>query len=160
MQEPTHKPEAPSDDEIAAMLSGGKPRKKRNDTEPSPRLPEAVYYYLFILAESAIVLGLWGFMSRGSEGVLHGPTLDSPILEQVVFYLKSLWGGFVQVLTERWWVPLGLAIGSAAVFVPRTPRDRKRLTTLICGIIVTVFVVLIALPFADDMGSTSKFSTY
>lgn len=156
----TDERKSPSDEEIAAMLNEGKPRKKRPDTEPTPRIPEALYYYLFILAESAIVLGLWGFMTRGSEGVMHGPTLESPILEQAVFYLKSLWTGFVRVLAEHWWIPLGLAAASTAVFVPRTPRDRKRLTTLMCGIIVTAFLVLIAVQFADEMGSTSKYSTF
>lgn len=160
MAEDSEPKSAPSDDEIAAMLGEGKPRKKRKDTEPSPRIPEALYYYLFILAESAIVLGLWGFMTRGNESAMQGPTLESPILEQAVFYLKSLWTGFVRVLAEHWWIPLGLAAASTAVFVPRTPRDRKRLTTLICGIIVTVFLVLIAMQFADQMGSTSKYSAF
>ncbi len=154
---------APSDEELGAMLdqaSGRKRKKKRDDTLPSPRLPEALYYYLFMLIEAAIVLGVWGFMKRGPREVLRGPTVDDPIGEQLGFHLASIWHGLGDVLTVYWYIPLAIALGSGAVFVPRTPRGRKRMATLVSSLVVGVVILMIAMQFSDDMASASTYSGF
>jgi hypothetical protein len=155
----------PTDEELAAMLTraegGGKGRKPRRDpTLPSPRLPEAMYYYLFILVEAAILMGVWGFMRMGVEEAMKGPTFEAPFMEQVEFHLKSIGIGFANVLTGQPWVPVLAAVMAAPVFMPATPKSRKRMATVLSTLLVCVFVVLIALQFVDDMagaGAATQF---
>jgi hypothetical protein len=139
---------------------GGKKRKKRDDTKPSPRLPEALYYYLFMLVETAVVLGIWGAMRRDPREVLDGPGLDAPLGEQLAYNVASAWNGLIDVLTHQWWIPLGIALACAAVFAPRTPRARKRMATLISTIVVAVFFLLIALQFSQDMTSAARYTSF
>ena len=151
MSEPTAKPEKlPSDDEIAEMLATATPKKrgkKTDDTQPTPRLPEAAYYFLFLMLETAIFMGVWGDMSRDTGG-----TLEIELLGLV----GSLWDGLLLQVTERWWMAAVIAFVSAAVFLPRTPLGRRRIARLVGGIIAAAFAVLIALQFKQDMASLSE----
>jgi hypothetical protein len=157
--------ELPSDDELAAMLaratgkSSGK--KQRPDPNlPSPRLPEALYYYLFILVEVAILMGVWGFMRMGVEEAMKGPSLEAPFTDQIVFHIKSIGVGFLDVLTGQPWIPLGALVIAAPVFMPNTPKSRKRMATVLSTILMAAFVLLIALQFADDMASAGTASQF
>jgi hypothetical protein len=155
----------PSDDELAAMLSragtGGRGRKPRRDpTLPSPRLPEALYYYLFILVEVAILMGVWGFMRMGVEEAIKGPSIEAPFMDQLVFHLKSIGVGFVDVLTGQPWIPIGAAVLAAPVFMPTTPKSRKRMATILSSVLMAMFVLLIALQFADDMASAGSVNQF
>lgn len=145
-----------SDEEIAAMISGGKPgRKKADPDQPGPRLPEALYYYLFILLEAAMLMGVWGFMRRGAAEVMKGPPLEAPVLDQVVFHLNAMFTGVNGLFAAMPWVPAGVMLLSGAVFVPTTPRKRRRISTLLSTVLVCVFVLLIALQFSEDMSRLS-----
>jgi hypothetical protein len=155
----------PSDDELAAMLSRagtrGRGRKPRRDpTLPSPRLPEALYYYLFILVEVAILMGVWGFMRMGVEEAIKGPSIEAPFMDQLVFHLRSIGVGFVDVLTGQPWIPIGAAVLAAPVFMPTTPKSRKRMATILSSVLMAMFVLLIALQFADDMASAGSVNQF
>jgi hypothetical protein len=157
--------ELPSDDELAAMLSrasgkssGKKPR--RDPTLPSPRFPEAAYYYLFILVEVAILMGVWGFMRMGVEEAMKGPSIEAPFMDQVLFHVKSIAVGFLNVLTGQPWIPLGAAAIAAAVFMPATPKSRKRMATILSTVLMAAFVLLIAFQFAEDMASASSVNAF
>jgi len=153
---------APSDDEIAAMLAAATPGKKarRDMNAPGPRLPEAIYFYMFILVEAVLVMGVWGFMRRGPEAVMKGPSLDAPVGAQLKFHLMSILNGVGDLFTGQPWIPLGVLLLAGAVFVPTTPRQRKRIASLISTIIVVVFVLLIALQFSQDMSALSGAGEY
>ncbi|MBX3458820.1 MAG: hypothetical protein KF696_02505 [Planctomycetes bacterium] len=154
------KPRSPTDDEIAAMLeqaSGGR-KKRRDDTKPSPRLPEALYYYVFMLVESAIVLGVWGFMQRGPREVLKGPSLEAPVGEQLLFHVKSVFWGLGDVLTIHWYIAPLVALLCTAVFFPRTGRGRKRMATLVSGVVVGLFLLLIAMQFSEDLARAGSYA--
>lgn len=142
--------ELPSDDELAAMIGRGK-RRKRNPDKPSPRFPEALYYYLFILVEALVLIGVWGFMGMGFDAAVSGPGLDAPVVAQFLFHLESLGRGILDVFLGRPWVVAAVMLASAAVFVPATPRKRKRMATMVSIAIVALFVILIALQFSEDM---------
>lgn len=161
MEQPAdEKPKSPTDDEIAAMLAqskGGK-KKRRDDTVPSSRMPEALYYYLFMLAEAAIVLGVWGFMQRGPREVLKGPSLEAPIGDQLLFHIKSVAWGLGDVLVIYWYIAPLVALVCAAVFVPRTGRGRKRMATLVSGVVVGMFLLLIALQFSEDLARAGSYA--
>ncbi|MCA8915835.1 MAG: hypothetical protein KDB90_10530 [Planctomycetes bacterium] len=155
----------PSDEELAAMLSradgkrtGKKP--KRDPKLPSPRFPEALYYYLFILIEASILIGVWGFMRMGVDEALKGPSIEAPIIDQLVFHLKSIGIGLANVLAHQPWVPLGAAVLCVAVFVPTTPKSRKRMATIVSTVLVIVFVMLIALQFSDDIASAGAMQQF
>jgi hypothetical protein len=157
--------ELPSDDELAAMLSrasgkssGKKPRRDPNI--PSPRLPEALYYYMFILVEVAILMGVWGFMRMGVEEAIKGPSIEAPFMDQVVFHLKSIGVGFFDVLTGQPWIPLGAAVLATPVFMPTTPKSRKRMATILSSVLMAMFVLLIALQFADDMANAGSLNQF
>ena len=150
--------ELPSDEELAEMLAraeGRKPGKKRkpDPTKPSPRQPEALYDYVFILVEAAILIGVWGFMRMGVEEALKGPTLEAPIMDQILFHLKSIGVGLGDVFTHRPWIPLGACVFAAPVFMPRTPKSRKRMATIVSTALMALFVMLIALQFNDDIAN-------
>ena len=153
----------PGDDEIAAIIADaerGKGGKRKPDPDlPGPRLPEALYYYLFILAEIALMLGVWGFMQRGTDAVLQGPGLEAPLLEQIRFHLWSIGSGLSEVLAGQPWVPAGLAALAGVVFVPRTPRARRRTSSLISGIMVALLIVLIAMQFSADLQQLAGFDS-
>lgn len=157
--QPSPKPAAPSDEEIAAMLeqaTPGRKKKKRDDTKPSPRLPEALYYYLFMLLEGVIVMGVWGFMKRDPREVLKGPTIEDPILDQIEFHFMSMLRGFGDVVVNQPWLPAIVAIVSMGVFMPVTPRSRKKAATLLSSVIVAAFILLIAIQFSEDMARASQ----
>ena len=139
----------------------GKGRKpKRDPTLPSPRLPEALYYYLFILVEAAIVMGVWGFMRLGVEEAMKGPSIEAPITDQVVFHIKSIWVGFLSVLANSPWMAVAAAVLAAPVFMPTTPRSRKRMATILSTLLVCTFMLLIALQFADDMANAGSINQF
>lgn len=155
------KQKLPSDEELAELISGdGKPkgkRKKKPDPDvPSPRLPEAIYFYMFVLGESAMLIGIWGFMSLGPELTAQGPDIEAPVFSQLTHHLGSMWHGLVITVSERFWVPLICAAIGALVFYPDTPRKRKRAATLISTAIVVVFITLIALQFKEDMANATN----
>lgn len=150
----------PSDEAIAALLDSGSKRKKPDPDAPSPRLPEALYYYLFILVEALLVMGVWGFMRRGPLAVMKGPSLDAPVSEQVLFHLKSIVGGVGDLFASQPWLPLGVLLLAGVVFVPATPRKRRRMASLVSTVIVAVFVLLIALQFSQDMALISDPGAY
>ena len=138
--------------------TGKKP--KRDPMLPSPRFPEAFYYYLFILIEASILIGVWGFMRMGVDEALKGPSIEAPIIDQLVFHLKSIGIGLANVLTHQPWVPLGAAVLCVAVFVPTTPKSRKRMATIVSTVLVIVFVMLIALQFSDDIASAGAMQQF
>lgn len=144
------------------MLDASTPgRKKNRDLDaPSPRLPEGLYYYMFIIVESALVMGVWGFMRRGAIAVMKGPGLDAPFTEQIKFHLLSIVGGVGDLAVDKPWMPLGLMLLAAGVFLPVTPRQRKRMASLISTVVVVVFILLIALQFADDMSAAAGSAGY
>lgn len=158
MAEQETKPAGPSDEEIAAMLEQATPgkKKKRDDTKPGPRLPEALYYYLFMLLEGVIVMGVWGFMKRDPREVLQGPTIEDPIMDQVEFHFLSMLRGFGDVVVNQPWLPVIVAMVGLGVFVPVTPRNRKKAATLLSSLVVAVFILLIAIQFSEDMARVSQ----
>lgn len=144
------------------MLAQAAPGKKkgRDMNAPSPRLPEALYYYLFIMVEAVMVMGVWGFMRRGPEAVMKGPALDAPVGEQIKFHLRSILEGVGALFAAQPWIPLGVMLLSGAVFVPTTPRQRKRMASLVSTVIVVIFVLLIALQFSEDMAGITGSGDY
>jgi hypothetical protein len=154
----------PSDDELAEMLARaegkGKGRKARDQNLPSPRFPEAVYYYLFILVEAAVLMGVWGFMRMGIEEAMRGPTIEAPVMDQVVFQVKSIGVGFVNVLQTQPWLPILAAVLAAPVFMPKTPKSRKRMATILSTLLVGVFVALIAAQFSEDMAGAASMNQF
>ena len=155
--EPENK-ELPSDEELAAMIAKAEGRKKpkRDPNEPSPRFPEALYYYLFIMVEAVILVGVWGFMRMGINEALKGPSLDAPISDQLLFHLKSIWTGFTDVIASQPWIPVGCALLVLPVFMPKTSRSRKRMATIVSSILVGVFLLLIALQFSEDIANAGS----
>ncbi|MBZ0135781.1 MAG: hypothetical protein K8I27_05370 [Planctomycetes bacterium] len=156
MTEPADNKHLPSDDELVAMLAkaeGRKPGKKprRDPNEPAPRFPEALYYYLFILFEAVVLIGVWGFMRMGVNEALKGPSFEAPLTDQLLFHLKSIWVGFADVVVTQPWVPVGSALIVLPVFMPKTPKSRKRMATIVSSVLVGVFLLLIALQFSDDL---------
>lgn len=157
------KKDLPSDEELAEMLAnveGRKPGKKpkRDPNEPSARFPEAAYYYMFILAEAAILIGVWGFMRMGVNVALKGPSMEAPMGDQLVFHLKSIWVGFSDVIVSQPWIPIGCAIIVLPVFMPKTPKSRKRMATIVSSVLVGVFMLLIALQFSEDIATAGSAS--
>ena len=154
----------PTDEELAAMLSraegkdGKKPRRDPN--QPSPRFPEAAYYYLFIMVEAAILIGVWGFMRMGIDEALRGPSLEAPIIDQVLFHLKSIFVGLAEVITTQAWIPAGALVLCAAVFIPTTPKSRKRMASIVSTVLVLVFVLLIGLQFSNDITSAGAMQQF
>ncbi|MDC1141949.1 hypothetical protein OAU50_02560 [Planctomycetota bacterium] len=147
----------PSDDELAEMISGGKKRKLKPDPDtPSPRLPEALFYFLFVLLECAMLIGVWGFMVQDPSDIAYGPNMEAPIFEQLSFHLSSMWHGLTIVITDKLWVPLICTGIGALVFQPDTPRKRKRMATIVSTIIVVVFVMLIAVQFKENMANAAR----
>lgn len=150
----------PSDEEIAALLAqatGKDKRKGRDQSAPSPRMPEALYYYIFILVESALLMGVWGFMRLGASAVMRGPSMDETSVGRWVSFNISSWGeGIVSLLSREPWVPAAVMALALLVFVPVTPRQRKRAATLISTLIVAVFVLLIAMQFSEDMSNLTR----
>lgn len=151
----------PSDEELAEMLAradGRKPGKKpkRDPLKPSPRLPEALYYYMFILIEAAILIGVWGFMRMGIEEAMKGPTIESPITDQILFHLKSIGVGLVTVFQNQPWVPAIAAGMALPVFMPATPKSRKRMATIVSTVLVGLFIMLIALQFNEDIANAGS----
>jgi hypothetical protein len=154
----------PSDEELAAMLSraeGGNGRKPRRDPNlPSPRFPEALYYYLFMLIEAAILMGVWGFMCMGVEEAMKGPTIEAPVMDQVMFQIKSIGIGFLNVLKTEAWVPVLSAVLALPVFLPKTPKSRKRMATILSSLLVGLFVALIAMQFSEDMAKAATMNQF
>ncbi len=139
------------------MLAADRPKRARRDPNlPSPRLPEGLYYYLFILVEATMVMGVWGFMRRGPEAVMKGPGLDAPLVRQLAFHLRSMLDGVWSLALSQPWIPLGVLVLAAGVFLPVTSGKRKRMATVISTLIVAVFVILIALQFSADMSMASS----
>ena len=109
---------------------------------------------------AAILMGVWGFMRLGVEEAMKGPTFEAPLMQQLEFHLKSIGSGFLSVLTGQPWIPVLAAVIAAPVFMPGTPKSRKRMATVLSTLLVCVFVVLIALQFIDDMsgaGAATQF---
>ena len=151
----------PSDDELAEMLARAEGRKtgkkpKRDPSQPGPRFPEALYFYLFILVEAVILLGVWGFMRMGVNEALKGPSLEAPLTDHALFHLKSIWVGFMDVLVSQPWIPIGCALLVLPVFMPKTPKARKRMATIVSSILMCVFLLLIAFQFSEDMSYASS----
>jgi len=145
---------------IAAALGASKPRKP-DPTLPSPRLPEAAYYYVLTLIEAAVLLGIWGFMQRGiNEVITRGPGEQDSFWVHFKFNLWSTWEGLQDQCMTRPWLAAGILLGSAAIFVPRTARGRKRMATLVTGLVVACFATLIALQFMEDINMMSARSVY
>ena len=163
-EEPDNK-SIPSDDELADMLAKAEGRKhgkkpKRDPNQPGPRFPEAFYYYMFILAEAVILIGVWGFMRMGVNEALKGPSFEAPVTDQLLFHLKSIWVGFADVIVSQPWIPVGCALLVLPVFMPKTPKARKRMATIVSSVLVGVFLLLIALQFSEDIntvGGTAPF---
>ena len=155
------KQKLPSDEELAELISGdskpdGKRKKKPDPDLPSPRLPEAIYFYMFILGESAMLIGIWGFINLGPDVVAQGPDMEAPVFSQLTHHLWSMWHGLVVTVSERFWVPLICAAIGALVFYAETPRKRKRTATFISTANFVVFIMLIALQFKEDMAHASN----
>lgn len=153
-----------SDEQIAEML-GGKTRKPKIDPDaPSPRLPEALYYYLLTLVEAAILLGIWGYMLRGPKGLTKIPPETAPALDLVWWHIRfgivSTLEGLGDQFRDRPWIPVGIALGALAVFVPRTPKTRKRVVYLVSGVIVASLAVLLVVQFTSEFGMTGNSSVY
>lgn len=161
MTDQPEKSELPSDEELAQMISRAEGRKpgrkpKRDPNQPGPRLPEALYYYLFILVESVILIGVWGFMRMGIGEALKGPSMEAPVGDQILFHLKSIWVGFLDVFVEQPWIPAGCALITLPVFMPKTPKSRKRMATVVSTVLVGVFLLLIALQFSEDIANAGS----
>jgi hypothetical protein len=134
----------------------GKP--KPDPRLPSPRMPEALYYYMFMAVEAFIVIGVWGFMRMGIEVALKGPDFEAPVLEQITWHLKSIWIGFADVCLTLPWVPACAFVAAAAVFVPGNKRSRKRMATIVSSVLVATFLGLIAMQFSEDIARAGALS--
>ena len=153
-----------SDEQIAHMLKGDKPAKPDPDA-PSSRLPEALYYYILTVLEAAILIGIWGYMLRGAKAaVAKAPPETAPTSEQLWWHVKfgvvSTLQGLGDQMAERPWLLAGVMLGALAIFVPRTPRTRKRVVYLVSGIIVTSLAVLLVFQFTSDFGLTNSRAIY
>jgi hypothetical protein len=111
-----------------------------------------------MMVETAIMLGVWGAMQAGPAEIMEGPSLDAPLSELILFNLQSAWKGLIAVLTEQWWVPFIIAVVSAIVFLPTTPRKRKRTASLVSAFVVAFFFLLIAIRFADDLSRVGGYT--
>lgn len=144
-----------TDEQIAALLNeggGSGKRKKRDDRLPSPRLPEALYMYLFTVFAGLLLMGVWGYMVRGVDEVMsRGPRQNAPWTDHLMFNLRSTWEGFSDQAVQRPYIVAGIILGCLAVFVPRSSRGRKRMMQLLCALIVAAFGALITLQFTADM---------
>lgn len=161
MTDTPEKSELPSDEELAAMIArseGRKPGKKprKDPNEPSPRFPEALYYYLFIMVQVFILTGVWGFMRMGIDEAMKGPSMEEPISDQLLFHVKSIWVGFSDVIANQPWIPLGCALLTLPVFMPKTQKSRKRMATILSSILAAVFLLLIALQFSEDIANAGS----
>ncbi len=163
---PEDKPEIAklSDEQIAEMLHADKPKKQDPDAT-GPRMPEALYYYILTVAEAAILIGIWGYMLRGAKSALaKAPPETAPFMDQAWFHIKfgitSTLQGLGGQAVDRPWLLAGVVLGAAAIFVPRTPRGRKRVVYLVSGIIVTSLAVLLVFQFMQDFGTASSRSIY
>lgn len=155
----------PSDEELSEMLSradGRKPgrKPKRDPNKPSPRLPEALYYFLFIQVEAAILIGVWGFMRMGIGEAMRGPSIEAPILDQLAFHLKSIGIGLGHVFAHQPWVPILAAVMALPVFMPTTPKSRKRMATFVSTVLVALFVMLIAFQFNEDIANAGAMARF
>lgn len=153
-----------SDEQIAEMLRADKPKKVDPDAA-GPRLPEALYYYILTVAEAAILIGIWGYMLRGAKSDLaKAPPESAPFMDQVWFHIRfgvvSTLQGLGDQAVDRPWLLAGVVLGAAAIFVPRTPRGRKRMVYLVSGIIVTSLAVLLVFQFMQDFGTATTRSIY
>lgn len=153
-----------TDEQIADMLRTEKPKKTDPDAA-GPRLPEALYYYILTVLEAVILIGIWGYMLRGPKAALaKAPAETAPILDQTWFHIKfgivSTLVGLGDQAVDRPWLLAGVVIGAAAIFVPRTPRGRKRVVYLVSGIIVTSLAVLLVFQFMQDFGVSTSRSIY
>lgn len=153
-----------SDEQIAEMLRSDRPKKTDPDAV-GPRLPEALYYYILTVAEAAILIGIWGYMLRGAKAaVSKAPPESAPILDQAWWHIKfglvSTLQGLGDQALDRPWLLAGVVLGSAAIFVPRTARGRKRVVYLVSGIIVTSLAVLLVFQFMQDFGTATSRSIY
>jgi hypothetical protein len=149
---------APSDEEIAALLAGaaGKDKRKKRDMDaPTPRLPEALYFYIFIVLEAVLLMGVWGFMRMGTQAVTPGIE-DASVVQWLTFNFKSMIDGIGSLLRSMPWIPVAVLAAAGVVFVPVTPRRRKRTATLVSTLIVCVFVLLIAMQFSEDMANLTR----
>ena len=163
---PEDKPEIAklSDEQIAEMLHADKPKKADPDAA-GPRMPEALYYYILTVAEAAILIGIWGYMLRGAKSALaKAPPETAPFMDQAWFHIKfgitSTLQGLGDQAVDRPWLLAGVVLGATAIFVPRTPRGRKRVVYLVSGIIVTSLAVLLVFQFMQDFGTASSRSIY
>jgi hypothetical protein len=151
-----------SDERIAELLSGRKAPVSRRDQRrekalrPSPRLPEALWYYLFILGETAIFLGVWGQLRGGDARPGGAPAFEAPVLEQLRHHLIALGQGLTSVLADLPWVPLLIAAMAAAVFLPGTSRSRRRVATILSSAVALVFVLLIVMGFMDQLSDAAR----
>lgn len=138
---------------------GGR-KPKRDPNAPSPRFPEALYFYMFILVEAAILMGVWGFMRMGIAETLKGPDLEAPVTDQLTFHIKSIGVGLLNLLTSQPWIPLGVLVLALPVFMPTTSAARKRMATLVSTVMVVIFVLLIALQFSDDLSNAGAMGRF
>ena len=147
----------PGDDEIAAILERSRSRKPARDpTAPSPRMPEALYFYIFILVEAVLLMGVWGFMRIDADAVM-GPGLDNPDVGQwISFNLRSMLDGVAELIVSMPWVPALVMLAALVVFLPATPKQRRRAASLISMLIVAVFVLMIAVQFSEDMSRLTR----
>lgn len=142
-------------------VDGKRGRKQKRDPKlPSPRFPEALYYYLFIMVEAAILMGVWGFMRMGIEETLKGPGMDAPVLDQLKFHIESIGVGLGNLFASQPWIPLGVMLLALPVFMPATPASRKRMATIISTVMVALFVLLIGLQFSDDIASAGAMNQF
>jgi hypothetical protein len=149
-----------SDDQIDEMLRAGRPRKA-DPRLPSPRLPEALYYFILALFEAAVLMGIWGYMLRGiNEVVTKGPRHDAGVWETVRFNFLSTFEGMGDQVVQRPWLVAAIIAGCATVFVPRTSVGRKRMVTLVTGIVVAAFATLIVIQFLADMNAVTSNAIY
>lgn len=147
----------PSEEEVAEMIAGDSKRKSKPDPDmPTSRLPEAAYFYLFILIEAALLVGVWGFMGLGIQGVAQSPSFEAPILEQLQYHLWSIWHGLGIVAADKPWVLAMCAAIAGVVFFPKTSRRRKSAAKLVLTIIAVVFVLLITIQFKADMANAAN----
>lgn len=153
-----------SDEQIAQMLNGEKRKAKPDPDAPGKRLPEALYYYILTLLEAAILVGIWGYMLRGTKGLMKAPPETAPALDQfwwhVKFGITSTLEGLGDQAIDRPWLLAGVALGALAIFVPKTPRMRKRVVYLVSGVIVTSLAVLLVVQFTAEFGMATNRSIY
>ncbi len=105
-----------SDEQIAQMLNGEKRKAKPDPDAPGKRLPEALYYYILTVLEAAILVGIWGYMLRGTKGLMKAPPETAPALDQfwwhVKFGITSTLEGLGDQAIDRPWLLAGVALGA------------------------------------------------